>query len=813
MEADMVRIEKIKDLEVFVLETLETSYVFTIDECGNPIHLYYGARLGLCGDEVSLQMVENTVLAISQKCINQNGCSIVADEKLPNISLDDVCLEMSSRGKGGMGEPFVELVHGDGSRTSDFRYTGCRIEDEKAVPDLLPGAYGDVKSLVIEMQDKNSEVMLELVYSVFENCNCITRFSRLINNGCEPLRINRLMSVQLDVDIPNIKISSFHGDWAREMGKTDTLLQHGKFVSDSATGFSSNKANPFIMFGETNVNEESGECFASNLIYSGNHRECVEAYGHGKMRFITGINPDTFEWMLETNEKFCSPEAVITYSNLGYRGISKNMHMFVREHIVRGKWQKKVRPVLINSWEAMYFDINEKKLLHLAKEAVDLGIELFVLDDGWFGKRNSDKTSLGDWYDNKEKLPNGLGGLSDKIKALGMKFGIWVEPEMVSEDSELYKKHPEWAVKIPGRAHSLGRNQMILDLTNNEVQDYIIESMSDVFTRGKVSYVKWDMNRHMSDMYSQSLPNEREGEFNHRYILGLYRVLNDITTKFPDILFEACASGGNRFDLGMLCFMPQVWASDNTDALSRAYIQNGYSYGYPQSVIGAHVSGCPNHQTLRVTPLESRFAIACAGILGYECNICDMGKNELSEIKSQVALYKKWRNVLQFGKLYRLNDENFPKSEYDTDIVKWEILSDDRSKAVGITMQGLVTPNFSHHSFKAVELKEDVQYHFYNRTLKYDIHRMGDLVNTMAPIHIKQDSLIHNVVSKFVRLDGEVEDYTIMGQVLNKAGVRLSQTYAGTGFGTNTAIYQDFDARVYMVEEVRSDNYDLHGNI
>ncbi len=804
----MIRIEKISGTEVFILETLGTSYIFKADECGNPVHLYYGERLGLSDEGVSSEIIGNTILAVSQKCVNPNGCSIIADEKLGNTCLDDLCLEISSRGKGNMAEPFVELVYEDGSRTSDFRFEGYRLANEKLMPDFLPGAYYDEKeencgkSLVVELKDRNSETELELVYSVFEDCDCITRFARLVNNGTKPVIIKRLMSAQLDIDRHCVKISSFHGDWAREMTKDDNLLIHGKFISDSATGFSSNKANPFIMFGASNVNEENGECFGSNLIYSGNHMECVEAAGHGKIHFVTGINPDTFEWKLEPNESFCSPEAVLTYTVKGYRGISENMHSFVREHIVRGRWKKKERPVLINSWEAMYFDINEKKLLRLAKQAADLGVELFVLDDGWFSKRNSDKTSLGDWHDNKEKLPGGIGGLSDKISAIGMKFGIWVEPEMVSEESNLYKKHPQWAVRIPQKAHSLGRNQMVLDLTNKEVQDYIIESMSDVFKRGKVSYVKWDMNRHMSDMYSQSLSCEQEGEFNHRYILGLYRVLGELTARFPDILFEACASGGNRFDLGMLSFMPQIWASDNTDAVSRAHIQNGYSYGYPQSVLGAHVSGCPNHQTLRNTPIESRFAVACAGILGYECNICDMGKDELSEIKNQIALYKKWRKVLQFGQLYRLTDESLPKSEYDTDIIKWEILSEDKSKAAGIAMQGLVTANYSHRSFKTFALKEDVQYNFHNRILKYDIHRMGDLVNTMAPFHIKQDSVIHNMVSKFVRLDGETEDYTLYGRVLNKAGVALSQSYAGTGFGANTALYQDFDARIYLIEEI-----------
>jgi alpha-galactosidase len=797
----MIRIEKAIGFDVFILETMRTSYIFMIDKCGNPIHLYYGGKLGLCDEGIDTNVIENTMMAIYMKHVNLVGSGIVADEKQSGISLDDTCLEMSSRGKGGMGEPFVELVQGDGSRTSDFRYVGYRLEDEKQVPDLLPSAYGDVQSLVVELQDNNSEVKLELIYSVFDESNCITRFAKIINNGKEQVQISRLMSAELDIDTPYLKISSFHGDWAREMGKDDTLLKHGKYVSDSSTGFSSNKTNPFIIFGNPNVNEESGECFASNLIYSGSHREYIENYGQGKMRFLTGINPDTFEWRLEAGESFCSPEAVLTYSDRGYREISENMHSFVREHIVRGKWQKKSRPILINSWEAMYFDLNEKKLLRLAKEAADIGIELFVLDDGWFSKRNDDTSSLGDWYDNKEKLPNGLGGLSDKIKALGMKFGIWVEPEMVNENSDLYRKHPEWAVRIPDKEHSLGRNQMLLDLTNTKVQDYIIESMTDVFNRGKVSYVKWDMNRNMSDMYSQSLSADKQGEFDHRYIIGLYRVLEELTGRFPNILFEACASGGNRFDLGMLCYMPQIWASDNTDAVSRANIQNGYSYGYPQSVIGAHVSSCPNHQTLRNTPLETRFAIASAGLLGYECNICDMTKNELAEMKNEIALYKKWRKVLQYGQLYRLKDDSLPKTEYDTEVIRWEILAPDKSKAVVITMQGLVTPNFSRHSFRTVALKEDSLYHLYNRKLKYDIKRMGSLVNIMAPVHIKKDSVVQTVVSKLVQLEGEVEDYKITGAVLNHAGIKLAQTYAGTGLGDNTALYQDFDARFYMLEE------------
>lgn len=813
MVLSMIQVEN----NVILLQTKNTSYVIYADETGNLIHLYYGAKIVASGDMLK---------AMLPRTGNQNGCSIIADLKSPNLCLDDVCLELSSRGKGDMREPFVELTYADGSTTSDFRFEEVRLLVDKVSPSNLPSAYLEKKeektedgvrnvtyqSAVISLRDKNSDVRLELVYSVFEECDCITRFARLINEGNDTIGINRLMSAQLDLDKTQLKLTSFHGDWAREMNRYDVLLQAGKFENDSTTGFSSNKANPFMMYGDIAVTEQAGECYATNLLYSGNHKEVVEAGGHGKMRIMTGVNPDFFSWKLQSGECFESPEAVLTYSNQGYEGISTHMHAFVREHIVRGTWQKKERPILLNSWEATYFGVQEKKVLKLAKAASEAGIELFVLDDGWFGKRNNDSTSLGDWYDNKKKLPNGLAGVSARIKAMGMKFGIWVEPEMVSEDSDLYRAHPDWAVKIPGKAHALGRNQMILDLTRTHVQDYIIENMSDVFTRSKADYVKWDMNRHMSDYYSQGLSAEGQGEFSFRYMLGLYHVLDVLTTRFPDILFEACASGGNRFDLGMLCYMPQIWASDCTDAMCRGIIQNGYSYGYPQSVIGAHVSGCPNHQTLRVTPLETRFAIASAGILGYECNLCDAKADEIAEIKEQISLYKRWRKTLQFGQFYRLNsgvecaygmlspmNQNAP---FDTDLIRWNIVAPDQSEAIGIMMQTYALPNYGHHTFRAKGLEDESLYHFYNRKLKYNIHRMGDLINTAIPVHIRQDSMVHDVVAKFYKLDGEIEDVTVSGSILNQFGVKLSQSYGGTGLAANTALYQDYDARMYFMEKV-----------
>lgn len=780
----------------FLLETEHTTYAFCVDLAGNLQHLYYGEKINM---GVSWQ---NALEALEMRVFNPNGCSIIQDKTCPAVSLDDVCLEVSGRGKGDMAQPFVELFYTDGSRTSDFRFKDFEIM-EKQIPEGLPGAYdetGKAQSLVLNMEDRNSAVRLTLIYSVLEECDCITRFAVVKNDGSEPVTLQRLMSTQLDLrSRGRQKIVSFHGEWAREMQPCETILQSGSFQIESTTGFSSNKANPFFICGEADATEDYGACYGFNLIYSGNHRESIECNAHGRVRILQGMHPDFLEKVLEEGESFSSPEAVLTFSKEGYGGISRNMHRFVREHIVRGTWKKKERPILINSWEAMYFDVKERKLLKLAKQAAAVGIELFVLDDGWFGERGNDQKALGDWQDNLEKLPDGLGGLSAKIHAMGMKFGIWVEPEMISEDSKLYREHPEYAVQIPGKAHAEGRNQLLLDLTQPEVQNRILADMSDVFTRGQVDYVKWDMNRHLSDYYSPALPKEKQGEFAHRYLLGLYRILGELTSRFPDILFEGCASGGNRFDLGMLCYMPQLWVSDCTDAVARAKIQNGCSYGYPQSVMGAHVSSCPNHQTLRVTPLHSRFAVACGGVLGYECNLCDLPGEELVKIREEVSFYKKWRKVLQFGDFYRLHGFS-GEGAHDTDVIRWNLVSEDQEKAVGILLNGLVHANDTHRYFRSKGLDDTKQYHLYHIPQKVDIARMGDLINTASPVHIRPNSVIHQVVTHLITLEGETEEFHVPGDLLNKAGVVLSPNFGGTGFETGTALFQDFDARIYLME-------------
>lgn len=796
----------------FELKTENTSYVFTIGENGELLQLYYGKAIGVSDDARQ---------ALFQKWSNQNGCSIASDEARNLRCPDDEKLEVSARGKGDMRTPMVSLEYADGSTTCDFRYVSCKVASLKEISEQyeiagLPHSYSeaddDRNALIVTCKDKDTEVRIDLIYCVYEDCDCITRSVVVKNSNQGRLMIKALYSLQLDMDADSVMVSSFHGDWGREMDKCDCLLNGGRLVNESRSGNSSNHTNPFVMYGEPAVSEEHGECIATNLVYSGNHRESIEFGGHAKARILTGINPDFLNWTLGAGECFAAPEAILTYSFEGYRGISKNMHRFVREHVVRGSWKKKERPVLLNSWEAAYFKFTEHKLLKLAKEAKDAGAELFVMDDGWFGHRNDDTSSLGDWYDNKDKLPNGIKGLSEKVKALGLMFGIWVEPEMVNEDSDLYRAHPDWAIKNPSRNHALGRNQMLLDLSKKEVQDYIISSMADVFERSSCDYVKWDMNRNFSDYYSQGGDTEAQRRLPHAYILGLYRVMKELTRKFPGVLFEGCASGGNRFDLGILSYFPQIWASDDTDAAARCRIQNGYSYGYPQSTWTAHVSACPNHQTLRKTPLHTRFNVAAMGVLGYELNLCDLPSEELEEIKAQIELYKKIRPILQYGDYYRLGGSvqnssfnsfgaGFLAGRMDTSLLRACVVSEDKSSAVGFLVNGMVLPNYSHTTFKMAGLDDSRAYTFTQIPMKFDVRVMGDLVNTMAPIHVKQDSALHALIAKFVKLDGEKGSYKVSGSLLNNAGVSLPQSFAGTGYGENTRIYCDFESRMYLMTD------------
>lgn len=782
--------------KVFVLDTAHTTYCFRVLETGQLEHLYYGSYICIGSEQEAEALFEKHAFA--------PGNSILYDQQHPQYSLEDMRLEMSGYGKGDIREPFVEVIHADGSATQDFVYAHAKISDGKAPLKTLPSSYeeqGQVDELIVTLIDHSYAIELELHYYVFLNYDIISRNAKLINKSEETVRLTRLLSMQLDLETDDWVLSTFNGGWAREMKRYDIPIRIGKHVNASYCGCSSSRANPFVMLSKEQTTEDAGACYGFNLIYSGNHYEVAEVNAYGKTRVVSGINPQSFCFLLEPQDEFEAPEAVMTFSGNGFNGMSQNMHDFVRNCIVRGEWKEKERPVLLNSWEAAYFNFNESRLLRLAKEAKNVGIELFVMDDGWFGERNDDSHSLGDWdIVNAKKLPGGLKGLADKIKGLGLDFGIWVEPEMVNEQSVLYRKHPEWVMRIPGKPHSMGRNQYILDLANPQVTDYMTELLTGVFSSADISYVKWDMNRTFSDYYSPYLPPERQGEMAHRYIMGLYRMMKELTERFPKILFEGCAAGGNRFDLGILCYFPQIWASDDTDALYRVNGQTGYSYGYPMNTVSAHVSACPNHQTLRTTPLSTRFAVAAFGALGYECNLCDMKKEELDEIKAQISLYKEWRSTLQTGRFYRGRNGN---------IHEWTCVSKDQTRAVGMILQELVTPNMQFEQFFPKGLDADKIYNLYNRDLRYNIKEFGDLVNTASPVHIRQDSIVHNILAKFVTMPGEKEAAAVFGSLLMEGGYKLKQGFGATGYNEEVRFFQDFGSRLYFMQETGTINEDM----
>ncbi len=777
-------IQKEKE-QYFQLDTASCSYCFRVMETGQLQHLYYGRKIRVEDPSV-----------ITEKHAFAPGGSVLYDQEHPQFTLEDICLETSGLGKGDIREPMIEIVAADGSNTTDFIFQEAVIGKGKESSGMLPGSYSDqddMDHLKIVMQDRNHGYTLELHYYVYEKEDVITRNCRFINTSQDPVDLKRLLSLQLDFPKSGYDVTSFHGIWGREMQRSRMQLTAGKLVGESYTGTSSSRTNPFFVLSDHEADEEKGDCFGFHLIYSGNHYEAVEVSGFGKTRVVSGIQPRNFSFSIAPGEMFEAPEAVMTYSYEGFGGMSRHLHDFVHNHIVRGYWRDRERPVLLNSWEASYFHINEASLLKLAKAGKEAGVELFVMDDGWFGTRDDDHQSLGDWTPNPKKLPHGLDGLADKIRALGLEFGLWIEPEMVNVNSNLYRAHPDWVMAIPGMNHSEGRNQRVLDFCNPQVVSYITESMTELLSSAKISYVKWDMNRNVSDYYSPYLPPERQQEVAHRYVLGVYQLMDALTKRFPEILFEGCASGGNRFDLGMLCYFPQIWGSDNTDAISRLSIQEGYSYGYPLSTVGAHVSACPNHQTLRTTPLETRFAVAAFGVLGYECNLCDMKKEDLDAIKLQITLYKKYRKVLQQGDFYRQNSGN---------ITQWTVVSKDQSQAVTMLVQKETKAGEAYIPFAVKGLKPDATYHFFGLKGKYSIKNFGDLVNMVSPVHIRQDSLVHNALARLVKMDGETEDAVCSGAVLMEGGLQLCQSFVGSGYNDQVRFFPDFGSRLYFIEEI-----------
>jgi len=777
----------VKD-EVFFLNTQNTSYIFGVTKEGLLEHFHYGKRV-----DISEDLYVDSVRAMREKVSHAKGTTVNYEKDSYTVT-EDMLLEVSGLGKGDFREPFVIVRYGDGSITSDFIYESARVLDTpefpKGMPSAIPDGEGTLEQLEVVLKERVKNVRLRLIYTVIPACDVITRRAELINESDETVVIKRLMSTQLDIDECGLKAITFGGNWGREMTRTDTIVEAQTLVNATTAGISSNRSNPFMMLTAADATEEAGDCYGFNLVYSGNHCEMVNVGGFYKTRFLSGINHTGFEWVLATGGSFETPEAVMTFSAAGFRGISLNMQHFVKRHIVRGHFKDKIRPILLNSWEAAYFNISESRILSLARKAKEAGVELLVMDDGWFKGRNDDTTSLGDWTEDKKKLPGGIESIAAKVHDVGLDFGVWVEPEMISENSDLFRAHPEYAMGIPGRDNSPGRNQMILDLTNPEVREYVKSSMKNVIGKKGVNYIKWDMNRMFSDVFSGVLEAEHQQETAHRYVLGLYEIVKYLTEEFPEVLFENCASGGNRFDLGMTAYMPQTWGSDDSDAFERTRIQTGYSYGYPMSTVTSHVSACPNHQTLRNTPLDTRFNVAAFGVFGYEINLGECSSEDFKEIKAQIETMKEWREVFFFGDFYRVTD------------TQWMVVSPDKRRAVTMIWDKLTTPNNFYRKIKTVGLDESFTYHVYNIKLKHNIKQFGSLVNQVSPVHIKQDSFVHNTIAKFYKMDGETEDYTVSGALLNNAGIKLKQAFGGTGFDDETRLFKDFSSRMYFFEKV-----------
>ena len=576
--------------------------------------------------------------------------------------------------------PAIEIKQNNGSNISNFCYKSHSISSGKPKLAALPATYtendNEAQTLTIVLEDELTHVQVELLYTLFAQGGIIVRSAKITNNGAETVHLTTAMSLCLDLPDCDYEWLQFSGSWARERHLKVRKLEQGITSVESTRGASSHEHNPFVILKRPSTDENKGEAIGFSLVYSGNFLAQAEVDTHDVTRVLIGINPFCFDWKLAAGGSFQTPEAVMVYTADGLNDLSQTYHKLYQKRLARGYWRDRPRPILINNWEATYFDFNEDKLVKIAQKAKECGVELFVLDDGWFGKRTSDTAGLGDWVPNTDLLPNGITGLSHRIEELGMKFGLWIEPEMTNMNSDLYRTHPDWILHVPGRHPSECRHQYVLNYSRPEVVDYIYNMLAKILTEGKVSYIKWDMNRYITECYSVALPADQQGEVFHRYILGVYSLYERLTTNFPHILFESCASGGARFDPGLLYYAPQGWTSDDSDAVERLKIQYGTSYCYPVSSMGSHVSVIPNHQVYRNTPLHTRANVAYFGTFGYELDLNKLTAEEQEEVKEQIKFMKQYREVIQFGTFYRLN------SPFNGNVTSWMVVSEDKKTAI-----------------------------------------------------------------------------------------------------------------------------------
>ncbi|WP_321993318.1 alpha-galactosidase [Clostridium butyricum] len=719
---------------LFHLKSENTSYVMQVVRDGYLAHLYYGKKIKKYNGS-------NKILFYDR------GFSPNPDPNDRTFSLDTLPQEYQAFGNGDFRNPAYQVKLEDGSRISDLRYLGYECYKGKKVLEGLPTTYvndmDEAETLEIYLKDNIIGLKVILKYTLFHKKDVITRSVEFINESDSNIRLQRALSLSLDFRECDFEMISLYGAHNNEKNIARRRLISGVQGVDSARGSSSPHQAPFIALVRKETNEDLGEVYGFNLVYSGNFIAQVQVDQYENTRVSMGINPFDFSWLLKSDEKFQTPEVVMVYSDKGLGDMSRKYHNIYKENLCRGKFKNRIRPILINNWEATYFDFNEDKILEIALEGKKLGMELFVLDDGWFGKRDDDNSSLGDWRVDKRKIPNGLKNLAEKITQMGMEFGLWFEPEMISVNSELYQKHPDWCIHVQGRPHTFGRNQLVLDLTRNDVCNYIVESIADILKNAPITYVKWDMNRHITDIGSAYLPGERQEETSHRYILGLYKIMESLTDMFPDILFESCSSGGGRFDPGMLYYMPQTWTSDNTDAICRTKIQYGTSLTYPQVTMGCHVSTVPNHQVGRITPLETRGNVAMAGNFGYELDITKLSDVKKEIIKRQIKEYKEIRELVQFGELYRIF------SPFEGNDSAWNIVSKDKTECVATYVKVLSLPAAPIKTIKLKGLNPDFVYKDIDSG---EVYGGDELMNGGITIpRVKQD--FYSIKWKFKRVN------------------------------------------------------------
>lgn len=760
------------DKGLFHLRTEHSSYMFRVTPQGQLEHLHYGAPVRDADAE-----------ALSLKRTMPYGDSVLYPGGGAAYCLDVLPLEWSGAGRGDYRPSPVEFVTDSGSWTADFEYVGHTITPGSTETRCgLPTAYGGDMTLAVLLRDEAAGAELRLYYTTYPAEDVITRRAELVCTGAG-LSIRKLMSLSLDLAERDLKMTTFTGNWIREAHRHDAAVE-GTLVNESRTGFSSNRANPGFILSERAADERRGRVWGFNLVYSGNHMSCVSADPRGTVRVMSGISPDRFEWRLGTGESFETPEAVMCFSAEGLGGMSRAMHDFVNRHIVRGAWAGRGRPVLVNAWEGFMFDFDAKRLLSVARRAKAMGAELFVMDDGWFVGRDDDTGGLGDYEPDEKKLPEGVSGLAREVKKLGLGFGIWVEPEAVSPKSRLYAAHPDWAITEPGREPVYGRNELLLDLTRGEVRDYIVDSVTKLLDSAEISYVKWDMNRQMAGV---------GGAYSHRYILGLYEVLHRVFDARPDILFESCSSGGNRFDLGMLCFSPQIWASDDTDPIERLDIQRGLSYLYPLSTMGAHVSASPHAQTLRHTPMGTRFAVSCFGCLGYELDLRELSPVEMREARRQIEFYKKHRMTLQYGRLYRFDLPDGREA--------FECVARDGAEAVTGHFRRLVHAAPAFEKLPADGLDAAALYEVESLPALLRISDFGGLIKHALPLKLRPGGAILRAADSLTGLRQDKERCTASGAALMD-GIRLQNLFSGTGYDKALRLPGDFGSEIYLITRV-----------